>query len=171
MLLRAEFIAGAEEDSRRRLGRGLTEEELHRSSVGTPGTVQTLSLRRTRDQRLQLFDRYVADLLTESAAQGSWQVTWEVTGVTTKEPGRESIRSWLLAVRGLDAPKDDTYLPTIMDDLDAMSASEITRQRVAVLRQRYEEAGVSRLGRIQRSRSNVSIRNIGPFSGSGSSMP
>jgi hypothetical protein len=28
--LRAEFIAGAEEDSRRRLGRGLTKEELER---------------------------------------------------------------------------------------------------------------------------------------------
>jgi hypothetical protein len=28
--LRAEFIAGAEEDSRRRLGRGLTREELKR---------------------------------------------------------------------------------------------------------------------------------------------
>jgi hypothetical protein len=28
--LRAEFIAGAEEDSRRRLGRGLTAEELER---------------------------------------------------------------------------------------------------------------------------------------------
>ncbi len=28
--LRAEFIAGAEEDSRRRLGRGLTTEELER---------------------------------------------------------------------------------------------------------------------------------------------
>ena len=29
-LLRAEFVAGAEEDSRRRLGRGLTAEELER---------------------------------------------------------------------------------------------------------------------------------------------
>jgi hypothetical protein len=35
--LRAEFIAGAEEDSRRRLGRGLTAEELKRVVRHYPG--------------------------------------------------------------------------------------------------------------------------------------
>jgi hypothetical protein len=35
--LRAEFIAGAEEDSRRRLGRGLTAEELERVLRHYPG--------------------------------------------------------------------------------------------------------------------------------------
>ncbi len=35
--LRAEFIAGAEEDSRRRLGRGLTPEELERVLRRYPG--------------------------------------------------------------------------------------------------------------------------------------
>ncbi len=35
--LRAEFIAGAEEDSRRRLGRGLTVEELKRVLLRYPG--------------------------------------------------------------------------------------------------------------------------------------
>jgi hypothetical protein len=35
--LRAEFIAGAEEDSRRRLGRGLTAEELKRVLRRCPG--------------------------------------------------------------------------------------------------------------------------------------
>jgi hypothetical protein len=35
--LRAEFIAGAEEDSRRRLGRGLTAEELERAVRHYPG--------------------------------------------------------------------------------------------------------------------------------------
>jgi hypothetical protein len=34
---RAEFIAGAEEDSRRRLGRGLTREELERVLRRYPG--------------------------------------------------------------------------------------------------------------------------------------
>jgi hypothetical protein len=37
--LRAEFIAGAEEDSRRRLGRGLTAEELQRVLRRYPGDV------------------------------------------------------------------------------------------------------------------------------------
>jgi hypothetical protein len=37
--LRAEFIAGAEEDSRRRLGRGLTAEELERVLRRYPGDV------------------------------------------------------------------------------------------------------------------------------------
>lgn len=37
--LRAEFVAGAEEDSRRRLGRGLTKEELERALRRYPGVV------------------------------------------------------------------------------------------------------------------------------------
>lgn len=37
--LRAEFIAGAEEDSRRRLGRGLTAQELARVLRRYPGDV------------------------------------------------------------------------------------------------------------------------------------
>jgi hypothetical protein len=37
--LRAEFVAGAEEDSRRRLGRGLTKEELERVLRRYPGDV------------------------------------------------------------------------------------------------------------------------------------
>jgi len=37
--LRAEFIAGAEEDSRRRLGRGLTRDELERVLRRFPGDV------------------------------------------------------------------------------------------------------------------------------------
>ena len=37
--LRAAFIAGAEEDSRRRLGRGLTPKELERVLLRYPGDV------------------------------------------------------------------------------------------------------------------------------------
>jgi hypothetical protein len=37
--LRAELMAGAEEDSRRRLGRGLTKEELERVLRRYPGDV------------------------------------------------------------------------------------------------------------------------------------
>lgn len=37
--LRAEFIAGAEEESRKRLGRGLTNEELERELRRYPGDV------------------------------------------------------------------------------------------------------------------------------------
>jgi hypothetical protein len=39
--LRAAFVEGAEEDSRRRLGRGLTEEELERVLRHYPGDVET----------------------------------------------------------------------------------------------------------------------------------
>ena len=44
--LRAVFIAGAEEDSRRRLGRGLTAEELERVLRHYPGDVWLRPLRR-----------------------------------------------------------------------------------------------------------------------------
>jgi hypothetical protein len=37
--LRAEFMAGAEEDSRRRLGRGLTADELERVLRRYPGDI------------------------------------------------------------------------------------------------------------------------------------
>ena len=39
--LRAAFVEGAEEDSRRRLGRGLTEEELERVLRHYPGDMDT----------------------------------------------------------------------------------------------------------------------------------
>ncbi len=41
--LRTEFLAGAEEDSRRRLGRGLTAEELERVLRRYPGDIGTRS--------------------------------------------------------------------------------------------------------------------------------
>ena len=48
--LRMEFIAGAEEDSRRRLGRGLTAEELARVLRRYPGDIGTRSpLRELQD--------------------------------------------------------------------------------------------------------------------------
>jgi hypothetical protein len=97
---------------------------------------------RTPDERLRVFDRHVLDLLTESVARSSFSVSWKPDGVTTDEPGREALRSWLIAVRGLDAPKDDTYLPTIMGDLDALAGADVTRQRVGVLRERYRRAAV-----------------------------
>ena len=39
--LRAAFLAGAEEDSRRRLGRGLTREELERVLRRYPGDIES----------------------------------------------------------------------------------------------------------------------------------
>jgi hypothetical protein len=39
--LRASFIAGAEEESRRRLGRGLTREELDRVLQRYPGDIES----------------------------------------------------------------------------------------------------------------------------------
>jgi len=57
--LRAEFIAGAEEESRRRLGRGLTREELERVLRRYPGaTSQRTGAERARttdDDRIRAF--------------------------------------------------------------------------------------------------------------------
>jgi hypothetical protein len=46
--LRQAFIAGAEEDSRRRLGRGLTAEELERVLLEYPGDIGADMTRRRR---------------------------------------------------------------------------------------------------------------------------
>jgi hypothetical protein len=104
---------------------------------------------RTRDQRLQLFDHHVMGLIAESGSHTSWQLRWNVTeGASTKEHGRESLRSWLMAVRPLDDPRADVNLATIMEDIDAAATDEVTHERIAVLRQRREAANVSPLGVI-----------------------
>ena len=105
---------------------------------------------RTRAQRLRLFDRHVLDLIAESGSRGTWAVSWnEESGVATNEPGRESLRSWLMSVRLVDDPKSDVYLHTIMDDIDALAGQDVTHERIAILRERRERANFSRLGTVR----------------------
>ena len=64
--LRAEFIAGAEEDSRKRLGRGLTAEELERVLRWYPGDVSSDSPRRTPSTLLSCLVALRAPLESET---------------------------------------------------------------------------------------------------------
>jgi hypothetical protein len=105
---------------------------------------------RTPELRLRLFDRHVNELINESGSRATWTISWDRDrGTSSQPPDRESLRSWLLAVRGLDAPRDDTYLPTVMDDLDALASDDLTRQRVGEQRaQRDRVQAISPLGTI-----------------------
>lgn len=82
-------------------------EPLALAAAVAPGRFYDRDMPRTRDQRLRLFDRHVTSLIAESGSHATWGVTWEAEGVTMTESGRESLRSWLLAVRALDAPSED----------------------------------------------------------------
>lgn len=105
---------------------------------------------RSAVQRLRLFDRHVLDLIAESGSHGSWSLSWnDESGVSTNEPGRESLRSWLMSVRLVDDPKSDVYLQTIMDDIDALAGQEVTHERIAILRDRRARADVPRLGTVR----------------------
>lgn len=104
---------------------------------------------RTSADRLRLFDKHVATLIGETGSHATWSVSWhQEVGVSTTEPGRESLRSWLMTVRLLDDPKSDVYLAKIMTDIDSLAESDVTHQRIAILRQRRERATVSRLGEV-----------------------
>ncbi len=104
-------------------------------------------MKRTEADRLRLFDRHVAALIAETGSHTSWSVSWhEQGGVSTTEPGRESLRSWLMSVRLLDDPKSDVHLDTIMNEIDSGAELDITRERIKILRQRRERANLSRLG-------------------------
>lgn len=104
---------------------------------------------RTSEDRLRLFDKHVATLIGETGSHATWSVSWhQEGGVSTTEPGRESLRSWLMTVRLLDDPKADVYLQTIMADIDALAEFDVTHQRIAILRERRERANVSRLGEV-----------------------
>jgi hypothetical protein len=92
---------------------------------------------RTPEERLRLFDRHVTELLGESAGRVRWSTTYDLVAGTmeTTEPDREPLRSWLIAVRGLDAPGDDTYLPSVMDTIEGFPLMDKTRRVVVRLRQ------------------------------------
>jgi hypothetical protein len=105
---------------------------------------------RSRADRLRLFDRHVAALIAESGSHATWSVSWlQEGGVSTTEPGRESLRSWLMSVRLVDDPNSDVYLNTIMDDIDTIAELDVTHERIRILRQRRERANLSRLGVVR----------------------
>ena len=53
-----------------------------------------------------------------------------------------------MSVRLLDDPKSDVYLETIIDDIESLATTDVTSERLAVLRERRDRASVSRLGTI-----------------------
>jgi len=99
-------------------------------------------MKRTPEDRLRTFDTHVTELLTESAGHGTWSVTHHLPAntVETVEPPREPLRSWLMAVRLLDAKSDEFYLPDLMDILDAMPIRDKTREVIAVIRRHWTDA-------------------------------
>lgn len=71
-----------------------------------------------------------------------WSVRVDLVSgtVETDEPHREALRSYLVAIRILDAPKEDLFLPRVMDDLEAMPIAIATREMVAICRRSWTEA-------------------------------
>jgi hypothetical protein len=53
-----------------------------------------------------------------------------------------------MSVRLVDDPKSDVYLQTIMDDIEALAGQQVTKERIAILRERRERADIPRLGTI-----------------------
>lgn len=101
---------------------------------------------RSTEERLRLFDAHVTDLLTESGGRVGWSVHVDVVNgrATSTGPGREALRSFMLAVRLLDTPKEpDLYLPNIMNGVSAYPITDERRELIEVLRERHGEASAS----------------------------
>lgn len=98
-------------------------------------------MKRSPDDRLRTFDVHVTDLLSESGGTGTWSVNQDLLAgtVETVEPHREPLRSWLVAVRLLDARGDEMYLPGIMDLLDSLPINDNTREVIGVIRRHWLE--------------------------------
>jgi hypothetical protein len=86
-------------------------------------------VKRTRDGRLRLFDRAVTALRAESGGNFSWTVTDEGKPV---RPPRADFRSFLMAVRPFDAPKEDVYLPTILADVRSFAIEGETKHWIDI---------------------------------------
>lgn len=106
------------------------------------------AMARSVAERLRTFDRHVTELIGESVSRTTWEVHWTPRGITTVEPHREAFRSWLVAVRNLDAPSEDTYLPRIMDDIRTSTRVAVTRERIDALRVQYDDLQRTHLGEI-----------------------
>ena len=57
-------------------------------------------------------------------------------GITPREP----FRSFLMAVRNFDAPREDIYLGTVLDDIESFALDDATRWWGSVQRKLWEEA-------------------------------
>jgi hypothetical protein len=102
-------------------------------------------MRRSGEDRLRLFDTHVSELLSESAGTAEWSVKFDLVAGTaeTVEPHREAFRSWLMAVRILDAPREDIYLPAVMDLLEGQPICDETRELVGMIRGHWTNAQTS----------------------------
>lgn len=98
-----------------------------------------MASRRTREQRLRLFDRVVTKLRSEPAAE----FTWTITDVSDPErPPYTDFRSYLMRIRPFDAPKEDVYLPTILEDIRSFEIDPATAKWVDRAEAQYEAAQV-----------------------------
>lgn len=87
------------------------------------------------------------ELIAEVGPRMTWSVSWDVDrGVSTDEPGRQALRSWLMSVRLLDDPRSDVELGSVMDTIESLASAAVTHERLAILRARRQRADVSRLG-------------------------
>jgi len=88
---------------------------------------------------MKTFDRAVTLLRTESGANFTW--TMQIGGQESSErPPREPFRSFLMAVRNFDAPSEDIYIGTVLDDIESFALEDATRWWVHVQRKLWEEA-------------------------------
>jgi hypothetical protein len=100
-------------------------------------------MRRTDEQRLELFARRMDGLAAEPGLghQWSWQIHFEGDHATTTydEPRREDVRSLLIEVRKLDSPGEDLYLPGILDLLSSRAADPVFQAGLKDARRHYDE--------------------------------
>jgi hypothetical protein len=96
---------------------------------------------RTTDERLQLFDRHVRELVTESASLSTPTIVmdfkeWKFGGTT---PEREALRSYILAVRNLDSERfeRDLFLPNVMTDFESFALTLWATAWMQPLRDEY----------------------------------
>jgi len=96
---------------------------------------------RTPGGRLHAFDQAVTSLKTESASSGEWAIVLGENGVTTQEPHREALRSYLMAVRALDTPSEpDLFIPKIIEVLLRHELQPDTVRWLGVMQKRYDDA-------------------------------
>lgn len=88
---------------------------------------------------MKTFDRAVTLLRTESGANFTWTI--QIGGQDSHQrPPREPFRSFLMAVRNFDAPKEDLYIGRVLDDIESFALEDATRWWVGVQRKLWEEA-------------------------------
>lgn len=99
--------------------------------------------KRPDDARLRLLARVAERILSEPALSEdvSYTINFDSTGITheVKEPGRQNARSLLMEVRKLDQPREDLFLPEIIDIIAARVTDPLWAQGVADARTHYTQ--------------------------------